>query len=81
MSLRWLTKFTFSTLFDQVLRRIERPQKVKMYIHCLTPIFETTRLLRMKSLGECAQLNYGAPRRRIRLNGFQMKELRNLQNR
>nr|VDD31343.1 unnamed protein product [Brassica oleracea] len=27
MSLRWLTKFTFSTLFDQVLRRIERPQK------------------------------------------------------
>ena len=56
-------------------------EAVKMYVHCLTPIFETMRLLRMKSLGECAQLNYGAPRRRIRSNGLQMKELRNLQNR
>ncbi|KAF3592252.1 hypothetical protein DY000_02024432 [Brassica cretica] len=35
----------------------------------------------MKSLGECAQLNYGAPRRRIRSNGVQMWELCNLQNR
>ncbi|KAG5374461.1 hypothetical protein IGI04_042251 [Brassica rapa subsp. trilocularis] len=51
-----------------------------MYVHCLTPIFETMRLLRMKSLGECVQLNYGAPRGRIRSNGLQMKELRNLQN-
>ncbi|WZZ58714.1 hypothetical protein YC2023_058821 [Brassica napus] len=33
----------------------------------------------MKSLGECSQLNYGAPRRRIRLNGVQMWELCNLQ--
>ncbi|KAF3544983.1 hypothetical protein DY000_02003841 [Brassica cretica] len=33
----------------------------------------------MKSLGECFQLNYGAPRRRIRLNGIQMWELCNLQ--
>ncbi|KAF3565269.1 hypothetical protein DY000_02015302 [Brassica cretica] len=34
--------------------------------------------LRMKSLGECSQLNYGAPRRRTRLNGVQMWELCNL---
>ncbi|KAF3508200.1 hypothetical protein F2Q69_00009653 [Brassica cretica] len=35
--------------------------------------------LRMKSLGECSKLNYGAPRRRIRSNGVQMWELCNLQ--
>ncbi|KAF3507658.1 hypothetical protein F2Q69_00008396 [Brassica cretica] len=33
----------------------------------------------MKSLGEFAQLNYGAPRRRIRSNRVQMWELCNLQ--
>ncbi|KAF3558793.1 hypothetical protein F2Q69_00011953 [Brassica cretica] len=33
----------------------------------------------MKSLGECAQLNYRALRTRIRSNGVQMKELCNLQ--
>ncbi|WZZ46970.1 hypothetical protein YC2023_043229 [Brassica napus] len=39
---------------------------VTIYVHCLTHIFQTKRLLRMKSLVECSQLNYGAPRRRIR---------------
>ncbi|KAF3547434.1 hypothetical protein DY000_02008967 [Brassica cretica] len=33
----------------------------------------------MKSLGEFVQLNYGAPRRRIRSNGVQMWELCNFQ--
>ena len=46
----------------------------------LTHIFQTTRLLRMKSLAECAQLNYGAPRRRIRSKRVHMKKLCNLQN-
>lgn len=54
---------------------------VKIYVHCFTHIFQTTRLIHMKSLGECCQLNYEAPRRRIRSNGVQMKELCNLQNR
>ncbi|KAF3564345.1 hypothetical protein DY000_02014974 [Brassica cretica] len=33
-------------------------QGIKIYVHCLTHIFQTTRLLRMKSLRECSQLNY-----------------------
>ncbi|KAF3511124.1 hypothetical protein F2Q69_00005218 [Brassica cretica] len=44
----------------------------KIYVHCLIHIFETSRLLRMKSLGECFQLNYGTPPARIRSNGVQM---------
>ncbi|CAN7094638.1 unnamed protein product [Brassica rapa subsp. narinosa] len=31
MSLRWLTNFTFSALFDKVLRRFEKPQKGIIY--------------------------------------------------
>ncbi|KAF3591430.1 hypothetical protein DY000_02020845 [Brassica cretica] len=44
-------------------------EAVKIYVHCLTHIFQTSRLLCMKSLGECSQLNYGTPRTRIRSNG------------
>nr|VDD12750.1 unnamed protein product [Brassica oleracea] len=47
-------------------------EAVKIYVHCLTHIFQTSRLLCMKSLGECSQLNYGTPRTRIRSNGVQM---------
>uniref|UniRef100_A0A0D3AXK6 Uncharacterized protein n=1 Tax=Brassica oleracea var. oleracea TaxID=109376 RepID=A0A0D3AXK6_BRAOL len=43
-----------------------------IYVHCLTHIFQTTRPLCMKSLGECSELNYGAPQRRIRSNGVHM---------
>ncbi|WZY77810.1 hypothetical protein YC2023_024194 [Brassica napus] len=54
------------------------PMAVMIYVHCLTHIFQKTSPLRMKSLGECSQLSYGAPRRRIRTNGVQMWELCNL---
>ena len=52
---------------------------VKIYVHCLTHIFQITRLIRMKSLVECSQLNYGAPQRRIRSNGVHMWQLCHLQ--
>ncbi|XP_010422361.1 PREDICTED: uncharacterized protein LOC104707663 [Camelina sativa] len=50
-------------------------------VRCLMRICSTTRNLCMKPVGECAQPNYKTPRRRIRSNRVQMKELRNLQNR
>ncbi|WZY77439.1 hypothetical protein YC2023_023823 [Brassica napus] len=50
-----------------------------IYVHCLTHIFQNSSPMRMKSLGECSEFNYGAPRRRIRSNRVQMWELCNLQ--
>ena len=54
-------------------------KSIMIYAHCLTHIFQPMRPLCMKSLGECAQHSYGAPRWRIRSNWVQVWELCNLQ--
>ncbi|CAL9234305.1 unnamed protein product [Arabidopsis halleri] len=51
----------------------------RTYVHCFNRIFSMTRNKFTKPLGECAQLNYGTPRRRIKAKGDQTKELFNLQ--
>uniref|UniRef100_A0A0D3BUE9 CCHC-type domain-containing protein n=1 Tax=Brassica oleracea var. oleracea TaxID=109376 RepID=A0A0D3BUE9_BRAOL len=74
---------SMKSVFKEAMSPLEPTslKAVKIYVHCLTHIFQTSRFLRMKSLGECSQLNYGTPQTRIRSNGVQMKELCNLQNR